>query len=72
MLLARPICQTSIQYMDCIEIFNISLDLFTIYLLVLVGVELPLRVAVTQSQNAINLFSGVELSIRSFSSISSN
>ena len=49
MLLAVPISHTSIQCMDYIEIFNISLDLCTIYLLVLVGVELPLCVAVTPS-----------------------
>ena len=50
-LLPGPISHTRIQYIDYIEFFNISLDLSPIYLLVLVGVV---------------LFSGVELSIRSF------
>ena len=31
MLLAGPIAHTSIQHMDFIEIFNISLDLSTVY-----------------------------------------
>ena len=35
--------------MDYVEIFNISLDLATIYLLVLVGVELLLCLVVTPS-----------------------
>ena len=30
-LLAGPVSQTSIQYMDFVKIFNISLDLSTIY-----------------------------------------
>ena len=30
-LLAGPISRTSIQYMDFVEMFNISLDLSTIY-----------------------------------------
>ena len=41
---------------DYIKIFNISLDLSTIYLLVLVGVNVPLHVAVTPSYNAITCF----------------
>ena len=42
-LLSEPISHTSIQYMDFVEIFNVSLDLSTIYFifLILVGVELP-------------------------------
>ena len=44
MLQAGPVSHTNIQYMvDYIKIFNISLDLFTIYLLVLVGAEIPLK-----------------------------
>ena len=31
MLLGGPISHTSIQYMDFVEIFNVSLDLSTIY-----------------------------------------
>ena len=44
MLLAGPISHISIQYMDFVEIFNISLDFSAIYFifLILVGVELPL------------------------------
>ena len=44
MLLAGPISHTGIQYMDFVEIFNVSLDLSTIYFiyLILVGVEIPL------------------------------
>ena len=49
MLLAGPISHTSTQYMDFVEIFNISLDLSTIFLLILVGVELPLCIVVTLS-----------------------
>ena len=32
MLLAGPISHISIQYMDFVEIFNVSLDLPTIYM----------------------------------------
>ena len=49
MLLAGLISHTSIQYLDLVEVFNVSLDLSTIYLLVLVGVELPLCLVVTLS-----------------------
>ena len=49
MLLAGPISHTSIQYMDYIEILNNLLDLSTIYLLVLVGIKLPLCVVFTTS-----------------------
>ena len=43
-LLSEPISHTSIQYMDFVEIFNVSLDLSTIYFIFLIflGVELPL------------------------------
>ena len=49
MLLAGPISHISVQYMDFVEIFNVSaLDLSTVYFvfLVLVGVELPLCIIV--------------------------
>ena len=51
MLLAGPIHCTGNQYMDHVEIFSVSLawDLSTIYLLILVGVELPLCLVVTPS-----------------------
>ena len=49
MLLAGPISHTSIQYMDFVEIVNVSLDLSAVHLLVLVDVEPPLRVVVTPS-----------------------
>ena len=55
-LLARPISHTSTQHMDFVEIFNISLDLSTNYLLILVSVELSLCIGVTLSQNAITCF----------------
>ena len=43
MLLARPVSHTSIQYIDFVEIVNVSLDLSTMYFifLILVDVELP-------------------------------
>ena len=43
-LLAEPVHNPSIQYMDFVEIFNVSLELFIVYFifLILVGVELPL------------------------------
>ena len=44
---------TSIQYMNFVEIFGVSLDLSTIYLLVLGGAELPLCAVVTPLENAI-------------------
>ena len=44
-----PISHTSIQHMVYVDIFNISLDLFAIYLHVLVAVELLLCLAVTLS-----------------------
>ena len=66
MLLARPISHTSTQYMDFVKIFNISLDLSSIFiLLILLGVELPLCIVVTIIE-CYNLFAGVKLSIRLF------
>ena len=49
MLLAGTVSHTSIQYVDYVEIFNIALDLSTIHVLALVGVELSLCVVVTPS-----------------------
>ena len=49
MLLVGPISHTSIQNMVFVKIFNVSLDLSTIYFLILVGVVLPLCVASTPS-----------------------
>ena len=46
MLLAGPITHTCIPYMDFVEIFNVSLDLFSIYSAHLVCAELPLCTAV--------------------------
>ena len=43
------ISHTSIQYMYYVGIFNVSLDLSTIHLIVLVSVELPLCIVVTPS-----------------------
>ena len=48
-----------------LSIFYISMDLSTIILLILVGVELPLHVVVTILECCVT-FSGVKLSIRSF------
>ena len=53
-LLAGPISHTSTQYMDFVKIFNISLDLSSIYFAhFLAGIELPLCMVITLSQNAI-------------------
>ena len=55
-MLAGPISHTSIQHMNFVEILNVSLDLSTIILLILVGVKLPLYIVVlvvTLSKNAI-------------------
>ena len=46
----------SIQYMDFVEIFIVSLDLSTIYLFSLVGFEPPSCLVVTLSKNAITAF----------------
>ena len=58
MPLAGPTYHTSIQYMDCVKIFSLSLDLSTMYLLVLVDAELPLFVVVIPSQNTISSLLG--------------
>ena len=46
-LLAGPISNVSIQYMDFVEIFNVSLDLSTVILLNLLSAELPLCLDIT-------------------------
>ena len=51
-VMAGPISHTSTQWMGFVEIFDVSLDLSTIYQLVLMGVEFHLCVVVTSSQNA--------------------
>ena len=61
MLLSGPISHTGIQYMDFVEIFNISPDLSTIYFifLILMGVKLLLCIdviVVTLSWNVIICF----------------
>ena len=53
--------------MDFVEIFDIILDLsITCFFLILVGVELPLVYSDLSILECYNLFSGVELSMRSF------
>ena len=53
MSLAGSISPSSIQYVDYFKIFNDSLDLSTIYLFALVGVEFSLCAVVTPSWNVI-------------------
>ena len=65
MLSAGPVSHTSINYIYFVEIFNVSLELSDIYLLVLVGVEVHLCAAVTSIPECYDLFSGVKLSTRS-------
>ena len=66
MLLAGPISHTSTQYILILSIFYILQWIcLPIILLILVGVELPLRVVVTILECCVT-FSGVKLSIRSF------
>ena len=62
MLLAGPISHTSTQF--C-RFFTFQWICLPIILLILVGVELPLRVVVTILECCVT-FSGVKLSIRSF------
>ena len=56
MLLAGTNSHTSTQCMDFIGFFNISLTCLLFIMLILVGVELPLCMVVTLSQNAITCF----------------
>ena len=65
MLLAGPISHTSTQYIDFVHFFTFQWICLPIILLILVGVELPLRVVVTILECCVT-FSGVKLSIRSF------
>ena len=70
MLSAGLISHTSTHYMDFVEIFNVSLDLSTIYLAHLVGVQLPLCLVATLFRNALSCSLGVKLTTRSFGFIS--
>ena len=72
MLLAGPISHTSIQYMDFLEIFNISLDLSTIYLAHFSECLAAFVYRCHSILECFNLFSGVKLSIRLFCFISHN
>ena len=56
MLLAEPVSQTSTQYTDFVEFFTFLWICLPSVLLILVGVELPLCVVVTLSQNAVSCF----------------
>ena len=66
MLLAGPISDTRTQYMEFVGIFNVSLDLCTIYFARVNGC----RASIVYSRHSIiecyNLFSGAKLSTRSF------
>ena len=64
MLLAGPISHTSTLYIFC-RFFTFQWICLPIILLILVGVELPLRVVVTILECCVT-FSGVKLSIKSF------
>ena len=52
-----------------VKIFSVPLDLSTIYLFILVGIEIPLCIVVTILK-CYNLISGVKLSVRSYCFIS--
>ena len=65
MLLAGPISHTSTQYIDFVDFLHFNGSVYQLILLILVGVELPLRVVVTILECCVT-FSGVKLSIRSF------
>ena len=68
-LLAGPISHTSTQYMDSVEIFNIALDLSTIYISHFSECLASFVNSCHFILECYNLFSGVKLSIRSFSFI---
>ena len=55
MLLAEPICHTSTQYIDFVDFLYFTGFVYHI-LLILVGVELPLCVVITLSQNVVLCF----------------
>ena len=56
MLLAGPISYTSTQYIDFVDFFIFHWICLPSILLILVGVELPLCVIVTLSQNVVLCF----------------
>ena len=56
MLLAGPISNTGIQYLNFIEIFNFHWICAITYFVHLVGVELPLCIVVTLFQNTVTCF----------------
>ena len=70
MLLAGPISHTSTQYMDFVDIFNVSLDLSTVYFAHFSGCRASFVYSCHSILEHYNLFSGVKLSIRSFCFIS--
>ena len=70
MLLTRPISHTSTQYMDFVEIFNIVLNLSTIYFAHFSGCCASFVYSCHSILEYYNLFSGVKLSIRLFCLIS--
>ena len=56
MLLAGTISHTSTQYIDFVDLFMFHWICLPSILLILVGVELPLCVVVTLSQNVVLCF----------------
>ena len=66
MSMAGPISHTSTQYMDFVEIFNISLDFSTIYFAHFSGCRVSFVYSCHSILECYNLFSGVNLSIRLF------
>ena len=61
-ILAGPISGTGTQYMDFVEIFNISLDLSTIYFAHFSGCWASCVCSCHPILECCNLFSGVKLS----------
>ena len=73
MLLAEPISHTGTEYMDFVEVFNISLDLSTVYCANFSGWVLSFLctfIFCHYIPECYNLFSGDKLTIRSFCFIS--
>ena len=66
MLLAGQISHTNTQYMEFVEIFNISLDLSTIYFPHFSGYRASFVYSCHSIPERYDLFSGVKLSIRLF------
>ena len=56
MLLAGPMSHTSTQYIDYVDLLYFTRFVHHLFLLILVGVELPLCVVVTLSQNVVLCF----------------